>query len=281
MPRRSARDGKDRTGKKRRVTMADKADRHKLYEESVQCVEAEIDFVDDTFKKLRNRRARSLREDFCGTANSSCEWVKRRKRNHAIGVDLDKDVQEWGRKHHVSKLGDAAERVTLLNENVLTVNCEPVEVVLAMNFSYWIFKERDLLRRYFMAVHDSLADDGVFILDAYGGSDAYREIRERTKCDDFTYVWDQALFEPISGNLVCHIHFQFPDGSRMKKAFTYDWRLWTLPEIREVLTEAGFRQVTVYWQGTEEDSGEGDGEFEPAKRGEADPAWIVYITAEK
>ena len=56
-------------------SLADKADKHVLYEDAVQCVEAEIDFVDDTFKKLRNRSARSLREDFCGTNNSSCEWV--------------------------------------------------------------------------------------------------------------------------------------------------------------------------------------------------------------
>ena len=46
---------KIRGGKKGRATMAIKADRHKLYEESVQCVEAEIDFVDETFKSLRNR----------------------------------------------------------------------------------------------------------------------------------------------------------------------------------------------------------------------------------
>lgn len=268
-------------GKKNRATMASKADRHELYEDSVQCVEAEIDFVDDTFKKLRKRKARLLREDFSGTANTSCEWVRRRKRNRAIGVDLDAEVQQWGRKHHVAKLGSARERVTLLNENVLDVKTEPVDVVLAMNFSYWLFKERALMRRYFENVYDGLVEDGVFFLDAYGGSDAYKEMRERTKYDDFTYIWDQASFDPISGEMLCKIHFSFPDGSRMKNAFTYEWRLWTLPEIREILTEAGFKRVTVYWQGDDEDSDEGNGVFEPVECGEADLAWIVYITAEK
>ena len=268
-------------GKKGRDTMASKADRHVLYEDSVQCVEAEIDFVDDTFKKLRNRKPRLLREDFCGTANTSCEWVRRRKRNRAFGVDLDENVQQWGMKHHVAKLGEARDRITLLNENVLDVDIEPVDIVLAMNFSYWIFKERDLLRRYFRSVYEGLADDGIFFLDAYGGSDAYKEMRERTKYDDFTYIWDQASFDPISGDMLCKIHFSFPDGSRIKNAFTYDWRLWTLPEIRELLLEAGFERVTVYWQGDDEDSDEGNGEFEPAERGEADEAWIVYISAEK
>ena len=32
----------------------------------------------------------------------------------------------------------------------------------------------------------------------------------------------------------------------MQRAFTYDWRFWTLPEIRELMTEAGFRETRVY-----------------------------------
>ena len=66
----------------------------------------------------------------------------------------------------------------------------------------------------------------------------------------------------------------------MEKAFTYEWRLWTLPEIRELLEEAGFGRVTVYWEGTDED-GEGNGEFEPTTRGDADAGWIAYLVAEK
>ena len=62
----------------------------------------------------------------------------------------------------------------------------------------------------------------------------------------------------------CHIHFKFPDGSRIKNAFSYDWRLWTLPEVQELLAEAGFDRITVYWQGTDEETGEANGEFEPA-----------------
>jgi len=270
-----------RHGKRKRDNMAGKADRHVLYEDSVQCVEAEIDFVDDTFKSLRNRKARVLREDFAGTANTSCEWVRRRKRNRAVAVDLDRDVQDWGRKHHVAKLGNSRERITLLNENVLDVKTEPVDIVLAMNFSYWLFKERDQMRRYFENVREGLVEDGIFFLDAYGGSEAFKEMRERTKYDDFTYIWDQASYNPITGDMLCKIHFNFPDGSRMKNAFTYDWRLWTLPEVREILLDSGFQRVTVYWQGDDEDSDEGNGVFEPTERGEADEAWIVYITAEK
>ena len=38
-------------------SLAEKADRHTLYQESVQCVEAEIDMIDENFKKLRKRQA--------------------------------------------------------------------------------------------------------------------------------------------------------------------------------------------------------------------------------
>lgn len=269
-------------GKKKKASRraADTADRHELYQRSVQCVEAEIDFVDATFQALRKRKAVTLREDFCGTGNTSCEWVRRRRTNRAVGVDLDADVLAWGEAHNVAPLGKAASRIELLNDNVMSVDTGPMDVVLAMNFSYWIFKERASLKRYFKSVRRSLGTDGVFFLDAYGGYDSFRIMRERTEFDDFTYVWDQASYNPINGDMTCHIHFRFPDGSRMKEAFSYHWRLWTLPEIREVLGEAGFSQVTVYWQGTDEESGEADGEFSPAETGDPDPAWIAYITAE-
>lgn len=274
--------GKGRGGKKSRSpSMADRADRHVLYQESVQCVEAEIDFVDETFQALRGRKGRVLREDFCGTANTACEWVRRRPRNRALGVDLDADVQAWGQEHNVGALGRRGQRVTLLNEDVTTVECEPADIVLAMNFSYYIFKTRDAMRRYFEHVRETLTDDGVFFLDGYGGYNSFKTCRERTKNDGFTYIWDQADYDPISGDMTCHIHFSFPDGSRLRKAFSYHWRMWTLPEVRELLAEAGFHNVTVYWQGTDEDTGEADGEFTPAERGDPDPAFIVYITAEK
>lgn len=258
-------------------------DRHVLYQQAVQNVEAEIDFVDDTYKELRGRRAVLLREDFCGTANTSCEWVRRRPGNRAIGVDIDTDVLEWGRTHNLSRLSDSArKRLTLRAEDVTKVRTEPVDIVLAMNFSYFCFKTRDALRGYFANVRRSLADGGLFIMDCYGGSESLVEQEEKRDIDgEFTYVWDQHKYDPISGHMLCHIHFHFNDGSKMRRAFSYDWRMWTLPEIREILAEAGYSNSTVYWEGTEEETGEGDGNFEPAVSGDADPAWIAYIVAEK
>jgi cyclopropane fatty-acyl-phospholipid synthase-like methyltransferase len=114
------------------------------------------------------------------------------------------------------------------------------DAVLAMNFSYYLFTTRELLKAYFERARAALKDDGVLFLDAFGGYEAHRELEERTEYDDFTYVWDQASFDPIHHHMTCLIHFEFPDGSEMKRAFEYYWRLWTLPEIRELLVEAGF-----------------------------------------
>ncbi len=265
--------------------MAQLADRHHLYELSVQCSEAEIDFVDDTYKKLKGHRAKLLREDFCGTANVCCEWVRRRKGNQAIGVDLDAEVLQWGQENQLSQLKSSqSKRITLLNKNVLTAETESMEIISAMNFSYWLFKERTQLKRYFRRAFKQLSDDGVLFMDAYGGSDSYKEIEEEREIEDgkssFTYIWEQEKYDPISGNLICHIHFDFEDGSRFDRAFSYDWRLWSLPEVRELLEEVGFKKITFYWQGFDDD-GEADGIFVPVEEGEADAGWICYISAEK
>lgn len=271
---------KNKHKKKSRTRKADSADKHKLYEASVQCVEAEIDFVDKTFSKLRKRKATKLREDFCGTANTSCEWVRRRKSNMSISVDLDKEVQEWGRKNNLSTLSAyQLQRIQLVNGNVMDVHTDPVDIVLAMNFSYWVFKERATMIKYFRRVNNNLVDDGIFFLDAFGGYEAFREMEESTDYGKFTYIWDQDKYNPINGHCIFKIHYKFRDGSKLKDAFIYDWRVWTLPELTEMLAEAGFKP-TVYWEGTDKNN-EGNGVFTPATVGEADAGWVVYIVAEK
>ena len=220
---------KKKTQKNKRSSLAKSADRHKLYEYSVQYAESEIEFLDDTFKALRGRRARLLREDFCGTANVCCEWVKRRKTHRAIGVDIDGEVLAWGRENNLSRLSDIQrERVELFQSDVLDVSTESPDIISAMNFSYWLFKDRDRLLSYFKSVREALVDDGIMFLDAYGGYDSFRDIVEEREIEEeggFTYVWEQESYDPISNGLICHIHFGFPDGSRLDKAFTYDWRL--------------------------------------------------------
>lgn len=258
------------------------SDIHELYELSVQEPEAECDLVDQVWKELRGRTCRSIREDFCGTAAVCMDWVKRRKTNTAVGVDLNREVLDWGRQKMPQRLDkEQVKRVRLLNEDVRTVQTDLVDSVLAMNFSYSIFDTRPEMLRYFKHVHSGIKDGGMFLLDVYGGSDSYLEMEEERDLDGFTYIWDQHYYNPITGRAVNHIHFKFPDGSKIKKAFTYEWRLWTIPELRELLTDAGFKKVVVYWEGTDEETEEGNGEWSISTRGEACPGWVAYVVALK
>ena len=52
-------------------------------------------------------------------------------------------------------------------------------------------------------------------------------------------------------------------------------------KLIELLTEAGFKNVTVYWEGTDEETEEGNGEFTVTRTGEACEGWIAYLAAEK
>jgi SAM-dependent methyltransferase len=268
----------------RATTQAEVADRYRLYERSVQCPEAEVDFISHRFRLLAGRDARLLREDFCGTAAVSCEWVRRHPDHRALGVDLDPSVLAWALGHNLAALpAEVRARCRLIQGDVRRVRRGPMDVILAMNFSYWLLRERAALLRYFRRARRALVPDGVFFLDAFGGYDAFRVCTEERTLEDaegaFTYLWEQAHYNPIDGRLVCHIHFAFPDGSRLERAFSYDWRLWTLPELRELLAEAGFSRVTCYWQGWN-DRGEADGVFLPAEEAAADAAWICYLSAQ-
>lgn len=264
------------------TTLAAKADKHKLYEEAVQSPSSEVAFIDRVFKKIYGRIPTMFREDFCGTSISSCEWVTRRRGNVAIGVDLDKNVLKWGEKNNLAALNEEQRsRIQLICDDVLTVKTDPVQVQVAMNFSYMTFKTRDLLRSYYRKVHANLLAEGIFVCDIYGGTESQDIITEDRACDGYTYIWDQASYNPVTSETLCHIHFEFPDGSEIRKAYTYDWRLWSIAEVRELIAEAGFSNSTVYWEGTDQDSQEGNGVFRPTKCGEVCPGWIAYIVCEK
>ena len=263
---------------------AESADRHELYELSVQNVEGEVELVQQFFSDLGEGVCTRVREDFCGTGQFSAAWAKSASERTAIGIDLDAEVLQWGRTRLADRLDeDSQKRVELVEGDVLKITGDLVDAVLATNFSYYLFKTRSELKNYFSAARNHLRPGGIFIMDAYGGSESFEEQEEERDLDGFVYVWDQNHYNPITGDVVNHIHFRFPDGTEMNKAFTYEWRLWTLPELQEILREAGFQSVHVYWEGTVEDGeeeGEGNGEFTQTSVGEACQGWIAYLVAQ-
>ncbi len=267
---------------KKEPTMAELADRHALYQESVQNSEFELDFIDDTFKELTGRTAVSMREDFCGTAISSVEWVERRDDNTAIGVDFDSEVLGWGEKHNASRLKPAQrERLTLLEEDVLEVTTDKVDVIQAYNFSYWFFQERKTMLDYFRRTREALVDDGILFLDVFGGSECYQTQKEKRKLDGFKYIWEQAEFNAVTNELKCHIHFHFPDKSKLKKAFSYTWRVWGAKELQEILSEAGFSEAIIYRQKFDDKTDEALDEYIATEEAEDYACWLGYIVARR
>ncbi len=265
-----------RTGK----LTAKNADLHWLYEQSVQNAEVEVEFIDKVYAETFGHKPTLLREDFCGTANLCAEWIKLDPSKTALGVDYDEPTLQWGRENNLAPLGDRATAITLVRDDVRNVQEPRAEVLAATNFSWWGFKTREQLAGYLRNCHASLQDEGMMMMDCYGGPEAQIPQEEEREQDGFDYVWDQDTFNPITNEITCYIDFNFTNGSTMKKAFSYDWRLWSLPETCDLLKECGFSRTVVYWEGTDED-GEPDGDFQPSRVGDLAPAWVAYILAFK
>ena len=132
----------------------------------------------------------------------------------------------------------------------------------------------------------SLRPGGVFACNAFGGTGAEKELVESTRIPastsvegdpvpPFTYVWEQVSFNPIDHHLKCLMHFRFRDGTEMRRAFRYDWRLWTLPEIEDALREAGFRSVHFYVEGWDPKRRRPEEQFRLRTRFENQHSWLA------
>jgi len=268
--------------KKKSKLTSKNADIYDLYERSVQSVEFEVEFIEKMFKKYNRGKCLDIREDFCATASISATWVKDSKKKTAFAIDLDKKILNVAKKRINKSLSEEqSKRLHLIHGDSQTHKTKKVNSVVAMNFSYWVFKNRSDLKKYFSNSLKHLKKDGILLIDAFGGYEAHQELEESTKHNGFTYVWDQSKFNPINNEITCYIHFEFNNGSKIKKAFRYDWRLWSLPEITECLKEVGFKQVDIYMQGWDKKKNEESDKFYSVKKCDADAGWIGYIVALK
>ena len=120
----------------------------------------------------------------------------------------------------------------------------------------------------------------MFILDNHGGTEVPVVDSETWRCGKFKYTWEVTDFDPVSHHILYKIHFLFPDGSRIKDAFIYDWRLWTLPELQELFVEAGFRNVQVLWECTHRPSGYGNGVMRRVRRSRLEGAWYAMVSGQ-
>lgn len=259
-----------------------KADRHFLYQASVQNADYEVDFAARQYLRRHGKRARILREDFCGTAAIACRWVKNHPERYAIGLDLDADTLDWARKHNLKQLRvrDRA-RVDLRLKDVRSVTSPKADIIPIFNFSSYLFHPVSELIKYFRCVRHSLTAGGVIMLDAYGGWEAQRRITERrtvkSTVGTFGYVWEQARFNPIDNRALCYIHFEFKGGHKWKRAFTYDWRVYSPVELRDALEASGFSRIEVLWNVSTDPRTDN---FRPVSHTENTSAWLAYIIAE-
>ena len=271
--------------KQNKQTLADKADKYDCYQQSVQEPEHEIDIFDQAFREAYNRKALKLREDFCGTFAVCCYWVESDSKRSAWGVDLCEETLQWGKNNNLNKLKEKdSRRVTVMEQDVRERSTPQVDVLAAQNFSFWIFKTREEVLEYFKVAYANLAAEGVIVMDMMGGRDCYDSdlVDKRTIVkgkNGFKYHWEQAYFNPVNSHCKFYIHFKFADGSKIKKAFQYDWRFWTIPEVRELLMEAGFRDTVVYWEEDTED--DEDATWSKVDEAPNDYSWLCYVVGIK
>ncbi|KAM3692856.1 hypothetical protein ACB098_08G119000 [Castanea mollissima] len=164
----------------------------------------------------------------------------------------------------------------------------PRDIVCAFNYSCCCLHKRAELVLYFKHVHDALSKKGgIFVMDLYGGTSSEHKLRLKRRFANFTYVWEQAEFDVVERKTRISLHFLLQkQQKKLRHAFSYSWRLWSLPEIKDCLEEAGFRSVHFWLREmpdteeirTTEGFGEGrDVKYEEVKSFQQQDAWNAYI----
>lgn len=258
-------------------------DKYYHYRQAVQSPDTDVVFFRDTYRKLNRRRSpKVLREDFCAAFALCCAWVKLGRGYRAIGVDVDREPLIYGANNYLPELTVPQQQRVITQQNDVLLTDAQADVICAVNFSYFYFKQRATMKQYLANCYRTLNAGGVLILDCFGGSACHEANEEETEYRQlrFSYYWDQEQPNPITNYCKFHIHFKRKGEAKRLKVFSYDWRIWSLAEMIDLLREVGFNKSTVYWEGTDEE-GEGNGIFTPTTQGEECEAWVCYIVSQK
>ena len=263
---------------------AELADKFVCYQHSVQEPDHEVRVFDQVYREAYKTKPMTLREDFCGTFAVSCEWARSDKNRRASGRDICPETLAWGTENNLGKLkAKVVERVEVLEQDVRSRTVPQVDVLAAQNFSFWCFKTRAEVVNYFKPACENLGEKGVMVMDMMGGMECYAsDVTDKRTIikgkEGFKYHWEQAYFNPVTADCSFFIHFKFGDGSMIRKAFEYHWRFWTIPEVREMLAEAGFSISKVYWDIADEDE---DADWQAVYEAPNDDSWLCYVVGIK
>lgn len=222
-------------------------------------------------------RATVLREDFAGSAALARAWADRSGKHTAFAIEKDKEVASYVGVHPRVKavVADAT-------------RCkQQADIIAATNFPLGYLHNRKALVAYLSHARKCLRKGGVFFADMYGGDGVFtpqtqKRVLRSTIVGRFTYEWQQVEASSASGLVknAIHFHVGLRSGLRLENAFTYHWRLWSLPELRDAMAEAGFKKVQVFDRLADAIDEEGNAYITPLETGEAmDATWVAYVSA--
>lgn len=237
-------------------------------------------------------RPRILGEDFSGSGALARAWANLDPRCRSIAVD--QDAKALRVLTHLA--GDAP--VEPVRADVLAVRSR-VDILTCTNFPIMYWHTREALVKYLRRARQRLNPRGILVCDLYGGSDAMTTGRytQMLKGDDgerIEYTWEQCEANPLTGRVRNAIHFRVTPRTRGKdrsprprpveyrSAFEYDWRLWSIPELRDAMHEAGFARVEIYARLGDALDQHGKVLVSPT----TDPSdlpdpWVVYVVARR
>ncbi len=217
----------------------DRISRHDLYEWCAQ------DPLRDAMllHSIHGGAPRILGEDFAGTGAISRAWVGAIPQRRAIAVD--RDAEPLARC-------EGTPGITTHTADVVDVR-DRADVIAVMNFSICEWHDRRSLVAYLRHARSRLRPVGVLVASLFGGEDAMHTGRYQqdvqTPAGTVMYEWEQRTADVTTGRIVCAMHFKIGRSAWVRDAFVYDWRLWSIAELREAMVDAGFTATEVYDHG--------------------------------
>lgn len=227
-------------------------DRFELYERCAQDPERDVRIL----RAIHASNPIILAEDFSGTAALSRRWVADVPRGRAIATDVDPEPLRRARL--LPTPAGARVRVHIRDARRAIGKAD---IIAVFNFSIGELHERSGLLAYLANARSRLRKGGILAVDLYAGGDAWRlgtsrDHRLGPRGERITYTWEQRHADPVTGRVVNTMSFRvLPKGRKdgraggavvLKDAFVYDWRLWSVPELRDAMVEAGFGEVEVF-----------------------------------
>lgn len=220
--------------------------RYDLYELAAQAPEAEARFL----RAVHGGAPETLGEDFAGPCGIARAWIRLDDHHRALCTDRDPEPLEHARERVTRDLGaEALRRIEFHAADVREARGR-CDVIASLNFAMGELHTRAELLTYLRHALARLHPRGILVCDTYAGPDALIPGSYEQRIDSphgaIHYTWRQVEADPLTHRVRNAMDFRLPGGVRMREAFTYDWRLWTIPELRDAFREAGFPRTQVY-----------------------------------